>query len=113
MGLKRVAATGARLAFGGLLFDLLEAAVKSQSEPAPRMDQVADALQGLLNDNPGHNTHKPKRKVSRYNRLLKAEMKKMKNSRMKGKAKFSKAAKSASRLLKAERKKKDGKKKRR
>lgn len=47
---------------------------------------------------------KKKGKVSKYNRLLKAEMAKMKNSRMKPRARFKLAAKRASAALKKGRK---------
>ena len=71
-------------------------------ETSALMQQLATILQGGgVGGVGGVGTAAPKRKkVNKYNRLLKAEMKKLKHGRMKPQARFKLAAKRASRALK-------------
>ena len=65
-------------------------------EVSALMQQLSEALNGG-----GVGSAAPKKKVNRYNRLLKAEMRKLRKSRMVGKDRFKLAAKRASAQLKA------------
>ncbi len=66
-------------------------------EVSALMQQLSATLQG----GGGVGTAAPKKKVNRYNRLLKAEMRKLRKSRLVGKDRFKLAAKRASSQLKA------------
>ena len=65
-------------------------------EVSALMQQVAQIANGG-----GGGSAAPKKKVNRYNRLLKAEMKKLRGSKMDGKNRFKVAAKRASKAFKA------------
>jgi len=94
---------------------LLRRMLGKREEEKPRENPLADleiaGFANLLSNVAQAPVQKRKKKVSRFNSLVREELKKMKNSRKKPKEKLALAAKRASRRLKQERRQKNAKKK--
>ncbi len=87
---------------------------REEEKPKPRENPLADleiaGFANLLSNVAQAPVQKRKKRMSRFNVLVKEELKKMKNSRKNPKEKLKLAAKRASRKLKQERRQKNAKK---